>query len=70
MTRKLLLTAAIVALALGPSLGTGTARAHGFYGGYRRGFYCTGLYQRVTLDQGAMRAEKDDVVPPCRLLSD
>jgi hypothetical protein len=33
MTLKLLLTAAIVALALGPSLGTGTAHAQGFYGG-------------------------------------
>jgi hypothetical protein len=33
MTRKLLLTAAIVALALGPSIGTGTAQARGFFGG-------------------------------------
>jgi hypothetical protein len=48
MTRKLLLTAAIVALALAPSIGTGTAQARGFYGGgygrvfyggYGRGFY-------------------------------
>ena len=41
MTRKLLLTAAIVALSLAPTLGiTGTAQAHGFYGGgYGRGFY-------------------------------
>jgi len=41
MTRKLLLTAAIVALALAPSIGgTGTAQAHGFFGGgYGRGFY-------------------------------
>ena len=33
MTRKLLLTAAIVALALTPSIGTGTAQARGFGGG-------------------------------------
>ena len=40
MTRKLLLTGAIVALALGPSIGTGTAQARGFYGGgFGRGFY-------------------------------
>jgi hypothetical protein len=40
MTRKLLLTAAIVALALAPSISTGTAQARGFYGGgYGRGFY-------------------------------
>jgi hypothetical protein len=40
MTRKLLLTAAIVALALAPSIGTGTAQARGFYGGgFGRGFY-------------------------------
>ena len=39
MTRKLLLTAAIVALALAPSIGTGTAQAHGFYGGFGHGFY-------------------------------
>jgi hypothetical protein len=30
VTRKLLLTAAIVALALAPSIGTGAAEAHGF----------------------------------------
>ena len=40
MTRKLLLTTAIVALALAPSIGTGTAQARGFYGGgFGRGFY-------------------------------
>ena len=40
MTRKLLLTAAIVALALAPSIGTGTAQARGFYGGgFGSGFY-------------------------------
>ena len=33
MTRKLLLTTAIVALALAPSIGTGTVQARGFYGG-------------------------------------
>ena len=33
MTRRLLLTAAIVALALAPSIGTGTAQARGFFGG-------------------------------------
>jgi hypothetical protein len=32
MTRKLLLTAAIVALAFAPSIGTGTAQARGFFG--------------------------------------
>jgi hypothetical protein len=38
--RKLLLTAAIVALTLGPSIGTGTAQAYGFYGGgFGRGFH-------------------------------
>jgi hypothetical protein len=40
MTRKLLLTTAIVALALAPSIGTGTVQAHGFYGGgFGGGFY-------------------------------
>src|SRR6476660_9494604 len=48
MTRKLLLTTAIVALALAPSIGTGTVTARGFYGGgfgggfhggFGRGFY-------------------------------
>jgi len=48
MTRKLLLTAAIVARALAPSIGTGTAQARGFFGGgfgggfhggFGRGFY-------------------------------
>jgi hypothetical protein len=33
MTRKLLLTAAILALALAPSIGAGTAQARGFSGG-------------------------------------
>ena len=33
MTRRLLLTAAIVALAFAPSIGTGTAQARGFFGG-------------------------------------
>jgi hypothetical protein len=33
-----LLTAAIVALALGPSIGTGTAQARGFGGGFHGGF--------------------------------
>jgi len=48
MTRKLLLTAAIVALAFAPSIGTGTAQTRGFFGGgfgggfhggFGRGFY-------------------------------
>ena len=40
MTRKLLLTTAIVALALAPSIGTGTVHARGFHGGgFGRGFY-------------------------------
>ena len=41
MTRKLLLTAAIVALALAPSIGAGTAQANGFYrGGFGRSKIC------------------------------
>jgi hypothetical protein len=52
MTRKLLLTAAIVALALTPSIGTGTAQARGFgggefgggfHGGFRGGFHGGGF---------------------------
>ena len=53
MTRKLLMTVAIVAIALAPSIGVGTARpvalaevlhgggfgGRGFYGGYGRSFY-------------------------------
>ena len=53
MTRKFLMTVAIVAIALAPSIGIGPAQAHGlgggfhgsgfgghgFYGGYGRGFY-------------------------------
>jgi len=40
MTRKLLLTVAIVALTLVPSIGTGTVQAYGFYGGgFGRGFH-------------------------------
>ena len=40
MTRKLLLTTAIFALALAPSIRTGTAQARGFYGdGFGGGFY-------------------------------
>jgi hypothetical protein len=48
MTRKLLLTAAIVALTLAPSIGTGTAQARGlsgggfgggFHGGFGGGFH-------------------------------
>jgi hypothetical protein len=40
ITRKLLLTAGIVALALAPSIGTGTAQARGsFGGGFGGGFY-------------------------------
>jgi hypothetical protein len=48
MTRKLLLTAAILALALAPSIGTGTAQARvfscggfggGFHGGFGGGFH-------------------------------
>ena len=34
MTRKLLMTVAIVAIALTPSIGIGTAQAHGFGGGF------------------------------------
>jgi hypothetical protein len=37
MIRKLLMTAAIVAIALAPSLGIGTAQAHGFGGGFHGG---------------------------------
>jgi hypothetical protein len=43
MTRKLLLTAAIVALALTPSIGTGTAQARGFGGGFGGGFHGGGF---------------------------
>ena len=43
MTRKLLLTAAIVALALTPSIGTGTAQARGFGGGGFGGGFHGGL---------------------------
>ena len=39
MTRKLLLTAAIAALTLAPSIGTGTAQARGFGGGFGGGFH-------------------------------
>jgi hypothetical protein len=39
MTRKLLLTAGIVALTLAPQIGTGTAQAHGFGGGFGGGFH-------------------------------
>jgi hypothetical protein len=53
MTRKFLMIVAIVAIAFIPSIGTGTAQAHGFgegfhgggfggrgfHGGYSRGFY-------------------------------
>lgn len=34
MTHKLLITAAIVAIAFAPSIGTGTAQARGFGGGF------------------------------------
>jgi hypothetical protein len=37
MTRKLLMTVAIVALALTPSIGIGTAHAHAFGGGFHGG---------------------------------
>ena len=37
MTRKLLLTAAIASLALTPSIGIGSAHAHGFDGGFHGG---------------------------------
>ena len=37
MIRKLLMTAAIVAIALAPSLGIGPAQAHGFGGGFGGG---------------------------------
>ena len=43
MTRKLLLTAAIVTLALTPSIGTGTAQARGFGGGGLGGGFHGGL---------------------------
>ena len=44
MTRKLLMTVAIVAIALTPSIGIGTAQAHGFGGGFHgRGFYGGGF---------------------------
>jgi len=37
MTRKLLMTVAIVAIALAPSIGIGTAQARGFGGGFGGG---------------------------------
>ena len=44
MTRKLLLTTAIVALALAPSIGTGTAQARGFSGGGFHGGFGGGFH--------------------------
>jgi hypothetical protein len=43
MIRKLLMTAAIVAIALAPSLGIGTAQAHGFGGGFHGGGFHGGF---------------------------
>ena len=43
MIRKLLLTAAIVALALTPWISTGTAQARGFGGGFHRGGFGRGF---------------------------
>jgi hypothetical protein len=41
VTRKLLLTPAIAALALAPSIGAGTAQANGFYrGGFGQSKIC------------------------------
>jgi hypothetical protein len=37
MTRKFLMTVAIVAIALAPSISIGTAQAHGFVGGFHGG---------------------------------
>ena len=37
MTRKLLMTVAIIAIGLTPSIGIGTAQAHGFGGGFGGG---------------------------------
>lgn len=45
MTRKLLMTIAIVALALTPSIGIGTAHAHGFSGGFRGGHFHGGGFR-------------------------
>ena len=46
MTRKFLMTVAIVAIALAPSIGIGTAQAHGFGGGgfHGGGFGAHGFY--------------------------
>jgi hypothetical protein len=47
MTRKLLMTVAIVAIALTPSIGIGTAQAHGFGGGFHGGdFHGGGFHGR------------------------
>ena len=49
MTRKLLMTVAIVAIALIPSIGIGTAQAHGFGGG---GFHGGGFHGGGFGDRG------------------
>ena len=50
MTRKLLLTAAIVALALTPSIGAGTAQARGFGGGgFGGGFHLDAAFTADTV---------------------
>ena len=49
MTHKLLITAAIVAIAFAPSIGTGTAQARGFgggFGGFQGGGFGGGFHGR------------------------
>ena len=77
MTRKLLMTVAIVAIALAPSIGIGTAQARGFggglhgggfggrgfYGGYGRSFY-RGYGRGFTAGMVAsIRVSMDMVIP-------
>jgi hypothetical protein len=67
MTRKLLLTAAIVALALAPSIGTGTAQARGFFGGGFGGGFTADSGAASMADSGA--AFMDDSVFSIRAIT-
>jgi hypothetical protein len=56
MTRKLLLTAAIVALALAPSIGSRTAEAHGGgFGGFHGGGFRGGGFGGGSIHGGGFR---------------
>ena len=61
MTRKFLMTVAIIAIALAPSIGIGPAQAHGFGGGFHgSGFGGHGFYAAMatvfTADTGVVSA--------------